>query len=839
MAETGSVPNTKNMMYNDIDARGLLMNIFGHDIIHDYGPKSSDTRWRHVDEIIETFIFKNTSVQTGGGDGDESSDDTNPSSSSQVSIHNPSQGTTTDESSGYGYGDEDESTNSGDERPIRPPTISVNDEDFLPTNKRASTPFQRFTFDTSPDESGYTSPESSTRTPASTSPSTDVEGTSPESSIRTPVSSPQSSTRTPASSPSSLGFSPSPGLASSPSSGDDESKPKILFPPVSLDSKDNLIDLQTEQKLPEDDTEITFDAMMDYIKQEIQIKIFLYKMEYFFSTDNNKTGGDKMSSVFDIFSDTYKILLGWFIQGANDSDETNVEEEGQADDKSDNEINQISGDNDIYQLYNFIAGLAGKQLSEQPSEQPSTGIDNEEKNVELYDALFEDKFMEYDKHDVESFKNYVQTMNIPFTKEEFTVDAFINSDDHKFIVGQLSKGTTRSGHVYRSSESDEGQHKSDLLLVDNDVIESHLRRSSRIRNNRIKNIIEAAKAEAAAAKAAAKAAAAAAASRDRTASSSSSSATAASRGGPAAAAKTEISRTDENNSDAREKTKLSSKTTIFRQQLIKFIAKTALYLYNNVSPHSNTGIYSIEHTILSKVVKDTKYNKYDEDLKQKIEIYIPQINLPKLELNELCEQTSSKYIINNATFLMNKDNDENHAMRKDKMHPTDIGYVVNAKRCVFCPLTSIIDAQPCCTFDKDKSLKEGVMEYGDMNFMIKGNGPNDNISYNGMLTLREGGKSPYQKIVDLKVTIKSPKLTMKDLKFTNLRLYGKTDGNNLLSASFVLQQALQGLFGFLVSQNNGVKNTIKNDQNDDYLNNLYELAINQTNNVFNYERGKR
>ncbi len=70
-AETSSMGGPHEMKYSSDDACGLLMNIMGHDVIHDYGVHMGDARWRKVDEIIDTFILKNMPVQTGGGEGDD------------------------------------------------------------------------------------------------------------------------------------------------------------------------------------------------------------------------------------------------------------------------------------------------------------------------------------------------------------------------------------------------------------------------------------------------------------------------------------------------------------------------------------------------------------------------------------------------------------------------------------------------------------------------------------------------------------------------------------------------------------------------------------------------
>jgi len=862
----------KNMEYDEMDARGLLMNILGHDIIHDYGPKSSSTRWKHVDEIINLFIFKNTNVQTGGAEDSSENDLPTSNNTSPSSSYQNNQGYTSGESFSEGdppnFGNTSPSSttgeSSGDERsnyntfqPIQstgPPTPFQGDDELSSQNVfeeddnkltiktnlnesetfksikgRSQTPFQRFTF---PSTFGSSSEDDLSKS-GNTSPEYRLES-SPESSPKSsPSSSPSSSPRSsPTSSPSSksniMKVLPKKDLSIS------------LFP-----SMDNNKNKQTgELQSSEYDTELTFDAMMDYIKQEIQIKIFLYKMEHSFYTDGEQTGGNKMPSVFDIFSDTYKLLLSWFIQGANESDESNMDENNVSDsdnmseDKTLTENDEISYDNDIYQLYNFIAALS--EEPNQPNDE-STITDNnskEQKEVELYDALFEDKFMIDDNHDVKSFKTYFKDMNIPFTREEFAIDAFINSDDHKFIVRKLSKGRTRSGATYRRPETNESENNIDLSLVDDDDdVESSLRRSSRIRNNRINNIIKAAIAEKAAKQAEAEAKAAAEAKAKAAAAKAAAAAAAAADAKAAAAADAKAAAgAGDNSDDTSKKTKLSSQTTIFRQQLIKFVANTALHLYGDKQT-SDGGIYNIERDILVKVT-DVKENfeTYDEELKTNIEEYFnsnKQPNMKKLELDELCQPSTNKYIINNATFLMNKDNVLSHNRRKVQI-PNDIENVIRAKNCVFCPVTSIIDAQSYCTLDKDKSLKEGAMEYGDMNFMIKG--PNNtNISYNGILTLRKGEKSPYQQIVDLKVTIKSPKLNMSNLKFTNLRLYGKSDGNNLLSASFVLQQALQGLFAFFVSQSDNIKKQIKKNVN--YLDNLYNLATNSKipNDSFNYK----
>ena len=69
--------STKIMKYTDKNARGLLMNIIGHDIIHDYGPTIGDKRWSKVDEMISLFVFKEEAQpsvggQRGGSDGDDS-----------------------------------------------------------------------------------------------------------------------------------------------------------------------------------------------------------------------------------------------------------------------------------------------------------------------------------------------------------------------------------------------------------------------------------------------------------------------------------------------------------------------------------------------------------------------------------------------------------------------------------------------------------------------------------------------------------------------------------------------------------------------------------------------
>ena len=80
-------------------------------------------------------------------------------------------------------------------------------------------------------------------------------------------------------------------------------------------------------------------------------------------------------------------------------------------------------------------------------------------------------------------------------------------------------------------------------------------------------------------------------------------------------------------------------------------------------------------------------------------------------------------------------------------------------------------------------------------------------------------------------------MTMTGFKFNNIRLYGKSDGTNMLSASFVLEQSLQQLFAFFQSQNAVVKSHLKKaNSNRAYLSNLFELATSEkfTEIIFNY-----
>jgi len=798
-----STSDTHEMVYSSDDACGLLMNIMGHDVIHDYGVHMGDSRWKKVDEIIDTFILKNMPLQTGGGEGD---DDKEEPDSFEEDTENELK-------------DTQESQKSRDEvvLPITPERVPpgrgldvspTTDSEISPPRKKTNNPPEnKALFEKDLDEE-KAEPQAQAEAQAQAEPQAQAEAQAEE-------------------------------LASS----------------------------LTE--------ELEFEEVMDYIKQAVHIRMFLYKMEHMEPGDKSggQAGGERSAtgSVFSVFSDYIWKFMDQFIDGPGYTADDNAMDV--VDGEKEPATESVEPNNSLYELYEFITQIK--------TNSPVTRSDEEKGMlVSFYNTLYENKFEKVEDDeingivmkspDISEFVKFVETMAIPATKEEFAASTFMNSDDFDDIMSvvlteyqpqEVSFGVEesvlrlespvlrddaipprqRSRRILAKQAAEElakkiaHRHQRRELLEEKKAAEEAHEREAESLREKIKSV--------------ARVAAKTAQRRemDNQVKYRSSPQTSAQSGQPEA------------------DFKATSAIRYFREDLMTYLAKTTLFLCSRDSDSqekSSSGFRDIETEILRNVAsgKDIRY-EYDAILREQTESYIEALsNVSKITAKDICTQSKNKYIINNATNLLSINstlkktqeemkNNSNDAQKREKLDRKNqqLTPFKDKSGCIFCPVTSIIDAQRQCSFRQGNNvhLVEGEMEYGNMNFTITEKGKKEeeeggkeaSYKYNGALTLRKGGKNPSSHIVNLNVSITTPKMTMTGFKFNNIRLYGKSDGTNMLSASFVLEQSLQQLFAFFQSQNAVVKSHLKKaNSNRAYLSNLFELATSEkfTEIIFNY-----
>ena len=618
---------------------------------------------------------------------------------------------------------------------------------------------------------------------------------------------------------------------------------------------------------------------MDYIKQAVHIRMFLYKMEHMEPGDKSggQAGGERSAtgSVFSVFSDYIWKFMDQFIDGSGYTADDNAMDV--VDGEKEPATESVEPTNSLYELYEFITQIK--------TNSPVTRSDEEKGMlVSLYNKLYENKFekVEDDEKngivmtspDIRGFTNFVETMAIPATKEEFAASTFMNSDDLDDIMSVVLTqyqpehvsfgGLVLDSPVLKDDAIPPRQRSRRILakqaaeaLVEK-FAERRRRRETmderKAANEEAKRQEESLKEEV---KQIAKAAAKTAQRKemDKRVKYTSS---------PQASAQS-------SSSSSSPDFKATDAIRDFREDLMQYLAKTTLFLCSRGSDSqeksssdsqekSPPDLRAIEKKILKEVAdgKDIRY-EYDAILRENTESYINTLvnknKISKIVSGTICSTPENKYIINNATNLLSinstlkktqemlENSDDPQKQEKLRVKIGQLTPFMGKSGCIFCPVTSIIDAQRQCSFRQGNNvhLVEGEMEYGNMNFTITEEGEKEaSYKYNGALTLRKGGKNPSSHIVNLNVNITTPKMTMTGFKFNNIRLYGKSDGTNMLSASFVLEQSLQQLFAFFQSQNADVKSHLKKaNSNRAYLSNLLELATSKseefTNTTFNYD----
>ena len=702
---------------------------------------------------------------------------------------------------------------------------------------------------------------------------------------------------------------------------------------AAIEEDDNL-----HKKIP-----LTFDQISDYVKQEIQIAMFLHNMDVLVEKaeavvevkavaeaeveaaaesaakavaeaeakakakmdveegekvkTGDQVGGAEPSSVFALFDSVFYNVMAMFTNATGSSAEDNTGESSGEDTEDTGSI-PINEDNELYRLYKWMVDKQKKAITVAAGPTGTDAMDvvnpdsKEEDTdmVSLYNKYFENKF-EVQRGaddrtevavipDVDEFLEYLETMSIPSSREEFVVSAFTNSDDYDTYIASAYINTPEDSgqdNIDRETreidrETRENVQKKRRSANSSGIAENVIRQTVRrrpvirqltLRANVHRNVDHVVKAlknlemdgyaagerrfntlvrelEAAIA--------------STTTTTPTTTTTAATTAAPVPAP-APTPAPAQASSQSRQGAPLTQKSKGLRTDLVKFVAKTALWLFadactgdttdDGVPPNkrrklgSGNGLHDIENGILNKIISTPSTGLYDSTLIYEVKTYIDTLvnseSVKKIEKSALCSDgtnaSSGKYIINNATQISN----EHKEKTGPKVSAADDD-LIRAKKCLFCPATSILDAQLCCEFSDMKRspvLKEGYLEHGDMDFTIQSSSPS-NLSYQGELIMRKGGKSPETQIVDLKVTIKSPKVeNIPTFKFNNLRLTGKGTGTNILSASFVLEQTLQHVFAFFKRQPVGVKTAIAGRGNTKgaYMTNLYNILIHENGNI--------
>ena len=283
--------------------------------------------------------------------------------------------------------------------------------------------------------------------------------------------------------------------------------------------------------------------------------------------------------------------------------------------------------------------------------------------------------------------------------------------------------------------------------------------------------------------------------------------------------------------EAKDEQSLSAKDKYFISQMMEFIAKSSLFMTKicdrsgkitdaNIIKQSefdidNESALTRQIRILLSLAKWNKINKEinSTSLSQSLDDEL----FNDYWVNYWFGEDKNKNMKNNQCNIVNERYDCKKLNNKNYIinNSADIGLLNNNS---FCPYTSILDGMSYCSYNTSESRKE----YGNINFKIKSDQDLD-LYYNGFLTIPDNN-NPNLINIGFKVQLPYNNLILnseqRPLNISNNK------ESNILTASVVIGKTLKKLLEFINEQDQYFIDGLFGNESIDFFGNLYNKAVN-------------